>query len=118
MLIKISKILKEINDDGFFSKINIFSSNVYTSDKNAFIFKFDSQNNKIEKYPIKDSKNAIKIGNTKDDDLFVIGKNDIVIKKREKKVFICVSVGNERVCNGEIKAGNNEYLRGLAACKF
>ena len=38
----------------------------------------------IEKYFIKDYKNAIKIGIDKDEELFTIGKGDIIIKKKEK----------------------------------
>ena len=55
----------------------------YFNDPKAFIFKFENGN--VIKYPIKDPKNAIKIGFQKEDDLFVVGKNDIVIKKKEKK---------------------------------
>ena len=55
----------------------------YISDPNAFLFTI--ANNSIEKYPIKDNDNAIKICDNKDEDLVIIGKNDIVIKKKEKK---------------------------------
>ena len=61
----------------------------YLVDPNAFIFKLE--NNSIEKYPINDKRNAIKISKDKDEDLFIIGRNDIVIKKSENK--------NESTCN-------------------
>ena len=41
-------------------------------------------NGSFEKYLITEPKNAIKIGNGRDEDLFVIGKNDMVIKKKDK----------------------------------
>ena len=67
-------ISKEINQKGS-----------YIEDSEAFIFTFDSNGNPIEKYSILDSSFAIEISNNSDDNLFVIGKNDIVIKKEGKK---------------------------------
>ena len=61
----------------------IMEINKYISDSNAFIFKLE--NGSIEKYPPKDINNVIKILDEKSEDLFIIGKNDIVIKKKDKK---------------------------------
>ena len=55
----------------------------YIEDSNAFIFKFENDN--LEKYSIVENENVLKICGESDEDLFVIGKNDIVIKKYEKK---------------------------------
>ena len=82
----------------------------YQNDSEAFIFKFN--NNKIEKYPIKDQENAIRVYHYRDDNLFSVGKNDIVIKKEEKrKKCSCKQTsfeynGNENVLIG--KKGNFE----------
>ena len=51
-------------------------------DQRAFIFRLE--NELIEKYPVKDWKMSMKIGTDKDDELFVVGKSDIVVKKKEK----------------------------------
>ena len=65
--------------------------NKYISDTNAFIFKIENssllkmENVSIKKYPIKDMKNCIKIGDERSEDLFIIGKNDIIIKKEDHK---------------------------------
>ena len=80
---------------GCYIKSEISMIGKYIIDSNAFIFKMNSNNEKIEsyenyenvmeKYPIKDNRYAIKISYGKEDDLFTIGRNDIVIKKKEKK---------------------------------
>ena len=63
------------------AEINCYGK--YISDPNTIIFNFEGKY--MEHYPVKDIRNAIRIGNVVDDDLLVIGKNDIVIKKKEKK---------------------------------
>ena len=49
----------------------------------GYIFKFTD--NSISQIQIRDKLNAFRIGNEKDEDLLVIGKNDIVLKKEERK---------------------------------
>ena len=63
------------------SEINVIGK--YISDANSYIFKFE--NGDLQKYPLIDTKMAIKICSDKDDDLFICGKNDIVIKKVDKR---------------------------------
>ena len=76
---------------GCYIERKINKQNSYIEDPNAFVFKIDK--NRIEKYYVIDSKNAIKICDDRDDNLFIVGYNralfgqdgDIVIKKRDKK---------------------------------
>ena len=67
-------ILKEINQ-----------KSSYIEDSESFLFQFDSNGNRIEKYVINESSFSIEISNNIDDNLFVIGKNDIVIKKKRNE---------------------------------
>ena len=55
----------------------------YISDPNSFLFKFN--NDQIEKYFPIDKLNVLKIGCSRDDELFCIGKGDVVIKKYHQK---------------------------------
>ena len=63
--------------------------NEYIEDPEAFIFKIE--NDQIEKYEVKETKNAIKIFNEHDENLFIAGRGfwwfsksgDIVIKKED-----------------------------------
>lgn len=52
-------------------------------DQLGYIFKFTE--NSISQIQIRDKSNALRIGNERDEDLFSIGKNDIIIKKEERK---------------------------------
>ena len=61
----------------------IYEEGKYINDSNAFIFKFE--NDIMKKYPIIKPENAIKIGKERDEELFIVGKNDIVVYKKEKK---------------------------------
>ena len=74
----------EGNKFGCYIESEIYGEGKYIEDSNAFVFKFKN-NDSIDKYPIIDCKNAIKISKEKDDNLFVVGLNDIVIKKEVKK---------------------------------
>ena len=110
------------NKFGCYIESLINEENNYISDSNAFIFKFE--NDSIEKYPIIESKNAIKIFNNYDDNLFIIGYSwslfgqdggDIVIKKEEfKDKCICSQIsfdfnGKENALIG--RRGNFEVKR-------
>ena len=55
----------------------------YIVDKNAFIFKFE--NGRMEKYPVIDMKKSFKILSEKDENMFIVGNKDIVIKKEDNK---------------------------------
>ena len=76
---------------GCYISSQINEKGISIGDPNAFIFRFN--NNSIEKYPIRESRNAIKICNDEDDELFIVGCEkylfgifgDIVIKKKDKK---------------------------------
>ena len=68
---------------GFYCSSSITHIGKYISDSNSFVFTVG--NDILEKYPIIDSSNAFKVFPQQSEDLFVIGKNDILIKKKEKK---------------------------------
>ena len=68
---------------GCFIQSLIHQIGSYIEDSHAFIFSLENQ--LFEKYSINEYSFAIKICHEKDDDLFIIGRNDIVIKKKEKK---------------------------------
>ena len=55
---------------------------VYVSDSKAFLFKF--KDNSIQKYPIIDSTYAFRLNSERGDGLFIVGRNDIVIKRKER----------------------------------
>ena len=57
----------------------------YIEDSEAFLFQFDSNGNPIEKYLINENSFTIEIFDDKNDNLFVIRKNDIVIKKKRNE---------------------------------
>ena len=80
-------ILIETLDDnkkfGCYIENEISDEGKYTIDPYAFIFNFIPSIS-CNIYQIKDSKTALKIGYEKDEELFTIGKSDIVIKKKEK----------------------------------
>ena len=68
---------------GCFIKENIVDQNEYVIDSKAFIFKLDE--NIFEKYQIRKNKFAFKISKSENDELFIVGKNDIVVMKQENE---------------------------------
>ena len=76
----------ETNDNelfGFYleSIVNEASNNI--SDYNSYVFKFGSQT--IQQHFNFDKTNAFKVFNENEDNLFSIGKNDVIIKKQHLK---------------------------------
>ena len=68
---------------GAFVSNQIYAKSLYISDQYSFIFKIE--NRQIEKYPIKDVGKAFELADESHENLFVIGKSDIVVKKQFKK---------------------------------
>ena len=88
MLLKQSHVVilietTEGNKFGCYVSKEIAEVGKYVADSNAFVFKLEGGN--IEKYPVIDMKNAIKICNAKDSNLLAIGNGDIIVKKKELK---------------------------------
>ena len=57
----------------------------YNSGTQSFLFRCDG--NGIEKYPLKEGSKVFKLFSEKEEDLFVVGKGDLLIKKEEKKAM-------------------------------
>ena len=68
---------------GAFIQSQISTLDEFIPDQSAFIFNISR--NKIEKYPIKDNQNAIKIHKSSSSLLFQIGDGDIVIRKKPQQ---------------------------------
>ena len=68
---------------GYYFNNQITQQDTFLLDQNTLLFSFE--NNSLCKYQIKETVNTIKICQNEDEDLCIIGKNEIVLKKREKK---------------------------------
>ena len=66
---------------GCYVKSQINTIGEYITDSKCFIYSLNYQ----QKYRIKDKKHAVKIHHENEDELITIGKEDIIIYKREKK---------------------------------
>ena len=69
---------------GFYLNAFVDEIDKYIEDSNAFLLSF-KDNNSLQKYKINEPSNALKICQNDSDDLFIIGRNDVVIKKNQKK---------------------------------
>ena len=68
---------------GFCCNSSISDINKYIEDENAFLFTF--RNNTLKKFEINETSNALKIYSNDNENLFIIGRNDVVIKKQQLK---------------------------------
>ena len=68
---------------GFYCNNQIDEIGKSIEDENAFLF--TAKKELLEFYPILSKKQSIKINTEKEDELFIIGNGDVIIKKEEKK---------------------------------